>query len=64
MQFSEKYEKLKIELQRLKAAGKIEEWPSQAQRADWAYGNARIENDAVTRDMADIATLDKTFLLP
>ena len=35
--------------------GKLDRWPSDTQRSDWAYGNTRIENDAVTREMTDEA---------
>jgi hypothetical protein len=49
------YENLKAEVQRMHAAGTLELWPSREQRIDWAYGTTKIENSAVTRQMAEIA---------
>jgi hypothetical protein len=49
------YEKLKAEVQRLRGEGRLEEWPSREQRIDWAYGTTKIENSAVTREMAEQA---------
>lgn len=47
----ETYEKLKAELQRLRAEGRISGSPSPAERADWAYGTTKIENEAITMAM-------------
>jgi hypothetical protein len=52
---ADNYERLKAEVQRLRAEGRIDEWPSREQRIDWAYGNSRIENADVTREMAEEA---------
>lgn len=49
------YEQLKARVKELQAQGKIDVWPSDEQRADWAYGNTKIENDGVTREMAEAA---------
>jgi hypothetical protein len=46
------YEDLKNKVQQLLTAGKIEPKPSRDQRIDFAYGNTKIENAAVTREMA------------
>ena len=50
------YETLKAEIQRLEEAGQIPSRIMAAERADWAYGNAVLSNDAVTREMAERAT--------
>ncbi len=49
---NERYEILKAEILRRQAAGQLPERISADERADWAYGNAVIENDEVTREMA------------
>jgi len=49
------YERLKAEVQRLRREGRIEERPNEKERADWAYGTTKIENRAVTREMAEKA---------
>lgn len=49
------YEKLKAKIQQLREEGRIEEWPTREQRIDWAYGTTKIENSAVTREMAEQA---------
>ncbi len=36
-------------------AGELPRGVTPSARADWAYGNAVIENDAVTREMATAA---------
>ena len=46
------YEDLKAKVRQLLAAGKIEPRPSRDQRIDLAYGNTKIENADVTREMA------------
>jgi len=33
--------------------------PTREQRVDWAYGNAKIENSDVTREMAERAVDEK-----
>lgn len=37
---------------KLQAEGKVPVNPSREQRADWAYGNTKIENHDVTWEMA------------
>jgi hypothetical protein len=49
------YEELKAEVQRLQEQGRIGVWPTREQRIDWAYGTTKIENDQVTREMAERA---------
>jgi hypothetical protein len=46
------YEELKAKVQELQAAGKLSTVPTREQRIDFAYGNTKIENDAVTKAMA------------
>lgn len=50
-----RYEKLKAEVRRLREKGRISGYPSPEERADWAYGTTKIENEAVTREMAEDA---------
>jgi hypothetical protein len=45
------YDKLKEELRRLRDEGTISGSPTPEERADWAYGTTKIENDEVTREM-------------
>jgi hypothetical protein len=49
------YQKLKQQMRQLQESGKLPSTLSDAERADWAYGNAVIENEAVTREMAAAA---------
>lgn len=49
------YQFLRSRVNRLSRKG-----PSDRQRADWAYGNAKIENSAVTREMADRAVRERS----
>lgn len=49
-----KYDKLKTEVRRLRAAGILGAL-SPEDRADWAYGTTKIENDDVTLQMAEEA---------
>lgn len=46
------YEELKAKVQSLLAAGKIQATPNRDQRIDFAYGNTKIANALVTREMA------------
>jgi hypothetical protein len=46
-----KYDALKVKALKLISEGKLSSTPSREQRIDIAYGNAAIENDAVTREM-------------
>jgi hypothetical protein len=46
------YEELRDQVRALAEAGRLPRVPSDEQRADFAYGNAKLSNDAVTRAMA------------
>jgi hypothetical protein len=54
-----RYEKLKAEVQRLRAEGRISGTPTPEERADWAYGTTKIENDAITREMTVAAVAER-----
>jgi hypothetical protein len=56
---SKSYEELLAEVRRLQDVGQLPVRPTREQRIDWAYGNAKIENDAVTREMAERAVDEK-----
>ncbi|MDP9000262.1 MAG: hypothetical protein M3O46_09145 [Myxococcota bacterium] len=56
---SRSYEELLSEVRRLQDAGKLPVRPTREQRIDWAYGNTKIENSAVTREMAERAVDEK-----
>lgn len=43
---------LEREVRRLQHEGRLPIWPTDEQRADWAFGNTVIENSSVTFDMA------------
>jgi hypothetical protein len=49
------YDELKARVQTLLAAGQIQRVPTREQRIDFAYGNTKIENEQVTREMAERA---------
>jgi hypothetical protein len=49
------YEELLQEVRRLQDAGVLPSHPTPDQRADWAFGNTKIENSDVTREMAERA---------
>ena len=49
------YDDLKKKIQTAMAAGQIDRVPSREQRIDFAYGNTKIENEAVTREMCERA---------
>lgn len=46
------YEDLKAKVQSFLAAGRIPSTPTREQRIDFAYGNTKLENAEITRDMA------------
>ena len=48
----ELFENLRREVARRQAAGELPVRPTQEQRIDWAFGNAAIENEQVTREVA------------
>lgn len=54
-----KYEQLKTEVRRLRAAGQITGSPTAEERADWAYGTTKIENDDITREMTITAVRER-----
>lgn len=45
------YDKLKEEVRRMRASGEITGSPTPEERADWAYGTTKIENEDITREM-------------
>ncbi len=55
------YEELLAEVTRLQDRGEIPLRPTRAQRIDWAYGNTKIENAEITREMAERAVDAKPF---
>jgi hypothetical protein len=54
------YEQLLSEVTRLQDQGRVPLHPTRAQRIDWAYGNTKIENADITREMAEQAVDAKT----
>ncbi|HEX3577673.1 MAG TPA: hypothetical protein VHY33_03840 [Thermoanaerobaculia bacterium] len=53
------FEQLKAELRRLKDDGKISGSPTPEERADWAYGTTKIDNEEITREMTIAAVRDR-----
>jgi hypothetical protein len=53
------YEELREQTRRLQTEGKLPVRPTDEQVADWAYGNAVIENDEVTLEMAKRAAANR-----
>ena len=49
------YDELLAEVTRLQDEGLLPMRPNRAQMVDWAYGNTKIENDDITREMAEHA---------
>ena len=49
------YDDLKAKVQTLLANGQIDRLPTREQRIDFAYGNTKIENEMVTREMVERA---------
>jgi hypothetical protein len=45
-------DELQREVRRLQNEGSLPTWPTDEQRADWAFGNTVIENESVTFEMA------------
>jgi hypothetical protein len=56
---SKSYDELLAEVRLLQDAGKLPVRPTREQRIDWAYGNTKIENSDVTREMAERAVDEK-----
>jgi hypothetical protein len=53
-----KYDALKKRTIELIDAGKLQSSPTLAQRIDIAYGNTKIENDAITVEMVERAAAE------
>jgi hypothetical protein len=53
-----KYSELSAEIRRLQRENVLPTYPTHEQRVDWAYGNAAIENSAVTHDVVVRVALD------
>lgn len=49
------YEELLAEVKKLQTSGSVPAQPTREQRVDWAYGNTKIENSDITREMAERA---------
>jgi hypothetical protein len=45
------YEELMAEVTRLHDEGRLPARPTREQMIDWAYGNTKIENEDITREM-------------
>jgi len=54
------YEELLAEVKRLQDQGELPLHPTRDQRIDWAYGNTKIENADITREMAERAVDSKS----
>lgn len=50
-----RYDELKARTLKLISEGKLASTPTREQRIDIAYGNAKIENEAITREMVAAA---------
>lgn len=53
------YEALSRKVKEMQQQGKLPIWPTNEQRANWAYGNTVIENSSVTLEMAQEAVAKK-----
>jgi hypothetical protein len=53
------FEELRRKVRKLQDRGALPVWPTDEERADWAFGNTAIENDNITRDMAESAAVSK-----
>lgn len=49
------YETLRARVLELMSQGKLARVPTREERIDFAYGNTKLENDDVTREMAEAA---------
>jgi hypothetical protein len=47
------YEEMKQRIRELQDTGRLPRTLTRSEIADWAYGNAAIENDRITREDAD-----------
>lgn len=52
---SRTYEQLKAQVLQLQREGLVQVWPTDEERIDWVYGNTKIENDDITREMVEQA---------
>ncbi len=52
---SQTYEQLKARVLQLRQEGRVQVWPTDEERIDWVYGNTKIENDDITREMVEQA---------
>jgi hypothetical protein len=53
------FDELKAELRRLRREGTISGSPTPEERADWAYGTTKIENEEITREMTIAAVRER-----
>ncbi len=53
------FDQLKAELRRLRREGTISGSPTPEERADWAYGTTKIENEEITREMTIAAVRER-----
>lgn len=53
------FDELKAELGRLRREGTISGSPTPEERADWAYGTTKIENEEITREMTIAAVRER-----
>jgi hypothetical protein len=52
---SQTYEQLKARVLQLRQEGRVQVWPTDEERIDWVYGNTKIENEDITREMVEQA---------
>lgn len=55
---NETYERLKAQVISLRDQGRIGSTPTAEERANWAYGTTKIENEDVTLEMAEAAVAE------
>jgi hypothetical protein len=53
------FDELKAELRRLRKEGTISGSPTPEERADWAYGTTKIDNEEITREMTIAAVRER-----
>jgi uncharacterized iron-regulated protein len=51
------YEQLKARVLQLRQEGRVQVWPTDEERIDWVYGNTKIENEDITREMVEQAVV-------
>jgi hypothetical protein len=54
---SQTYEQLKARVLQLRQEGRVQVWPTHEERVDWVYGNTKIENEDITREMVEQAVV-------